>query len=122
MAKATSPAPALTPRQAAQLAVNLGIPIHAVDALNDADPSGDANKAHETLRDLAAMTHGTYARATDEASLIRAFVQLDQFERDRVPTLDYRAFLDLTPWLAMAAFTAGALALFLRATYWRVGP
>src|SRR5262245_36618716 len=69
------PEPALKPRQAAQLAGNMGIPIYAIDAGSDlpADDRPGANEAsaadrlnaRKTLREVAVMTKGRYFQASD---------------------------------------------------------
>jgi Ca-activated chloride channel family protein len=106
------PAPALTPRQAGQLAANLKIPIYAIDALDDAEAGDDAPKAHKTLADLARMTGGQHFRATDGASLLHALHDLDRLERDAIVRPDEITYRDLTLPFAAIAF-AGWLAYFV---------
>lgn len=98
------PEPALKPRQAAQLAANLKIPIYAIDALSDAEAGEDAPKAHQTLADLAHMTGGRHFLATDGPALLHALHELDRLERDAIAQPDAIVYRDLTLWFAAAAF------------------
>lgn len=111
------PPPALTPRQAAHLAKNLDIPIYTIDALVDTE-SADAPKAHQTLRDVAAMAGGEYFRTANAPALLRAAAELDRLEREAVERTNPR-WLDLTPFVALAAFALWTLWLGLHATWWR---
>lgn len=100
------PPPALSPRQAGQLAANLDIPIYTIDALSDAEVGPDAPKAHQTLIDLAAMTGGRSFRAEDAASLRLAIQSLDRIERDAIARPPTRQYVDLSMPIALVAFLA----------------
>ena len=94
--------PALTPLQAGQLAAALGVPIHTVDALSDADASSEAESAHRSLAELAKLTGGQYLKAGDGGGLDKAMHELDRLERDRLATLASRhVAYDLTYWFAL---------------------
>jgi Ca-activated chloride channel family protein len=114
--------PALTPLQAGQLAVALGIPIHTVDALSDADISGDAESAHRSLADLAKLTGGQHLKAGDGSGLAKAMHDLDQLERDRLPTAAARHLVDASGWFALAALGCLFTALALSSGPWRTTP
>jgi Ca-activated chloride channel homolog len=114
--------PALSPLQAGQLAVALGVPIHTIDALSDADDSADAESAHRSLADLAKLTGGQYLKAGDGSGLAKAMHELDQLERDRLPTAAARHSLDASGWFALAAFGCLFAAMALASGPWRTTP
>ena len=66
-----------TPRQAAQIAASLDVPIYTIDAggVGGASEEGEDSsplvreRAVETLQDMAKITHGQYYRAGDTAGL-----------------------------------------------------
>src|SRR5205823_2905601 len=113
------PPPALTPRQAAQLAGNLYIPIYAIDAAPVDDPQGDAAKAKATLEDLARITKGKYFRAADAQGLFAASQEIDQLERDLLPTHQFQRYQDLFMWFALASLACWVIVRTLEATVWR---
>ncbi len=114
--------PALTPRQAGQLAANLKIPIYAIDALDDAEIGPDAPKAHKTLADLAAMTGGRHFRATDGASLLQALHDLDRIERDAIARPDRAVYADRTMPVVLIAFACWIAYYTIAATWGRFLP
>jgi Ca-activated chloride channel family protein len=114
--------PALTTKQAGKIAVALGIPIHTVDALSDAETSGDAESAHASLADLAKRTGGQYLKAGDGSGLAKAMHELDRLERDRLESAAQRHTRDLTVWFALAAYVFGALAFGLCEGSWGTLP
>lgn len=116
------PPPALTPRQAAQLAGNLRVPIYAIDAAPAADEQGDAAKAQQTLRELATLTQGRYFRATDGAELTQALHAIDQLERDVIRSFQYRRYDEGYPWFALAALACWLGVIGLESTWWRKTP
>lgn len=117
------PAPALTPRQAAQLAGNLGIPIYALDAAPaDTDPKSDAAKARQTLEDVAKISQGKYFRAADSQALRTAAEDIDRVERDRLPTPEFRRYYEGFTWFAVAALVCWLAVVALEATIWRRVP
>jgi Ca-activated chloride channel family protein len=116
------PPPALKPRQAAQLAGNLRIPIYAIDAAPEDDDQGDAAKAKESLQELAKLTEGRYFRATDGAALAQALHEIDRLERDAIQTFHYRRYDEWYPWFALAALICWLTIVSLEATWWRKVP
>ena len=96
----------LRPRQAAQLAKNLGVPIYAVDAAPDPAPgedAADAAKTRDTLETVARMTGGRYYRAHDSPALAEACRQIDVLEKSRIESFQYRRHHEAFAWLAAAA-------------------
>jgi Ca-activated chloride channel family protein len=115
----------LRPRQAGQLASNLGVPVYTLDAAPDPGPdedAGDARKARETLQTIARMTGGTYHRAHDPAALAEACRAIDVLEKSRVESFQYRRYHEGFMWFGAVAFTCWFMVLALEATVWRKVP
>jgi Ca-activated chloride channel family protein len=116
----------LKPRQAAQLAANLSIPIYAIDA-SPADPktkeeAEEAVRAKETLQTLAKMTQGLYLRAQDGRGLLHAYESIDRLERERIQSFQVRRFHEGFAWFALAALASWLMVIGLEATIWRRVP
>jgi Ca-activated chloride channel family protein len=124
------PPPALKPRQAAQLAANLHVPIYAIDAGGDV-PSGDAPAApgaesaadriqgQRTLQAVAKLTGGQYFRAYDSATLLQVCRDIDRFEKQPIESFQYRRYYDAYPWLGWAALAFLGGIVFLEGTLWQ---
>lgn len=110
--------PALSPRQAAQLAGNLGIPVHALDASQDSD-GPDAAKARKILEDVAVISKGGYYRAADGSSLLEAVRSIDRLERDRVAGLDRPTYRESAVWFVLAALVGFVGLMVAESTVWR---
>ncbi|MHB1424994.1 MAG: VWA domain-containing protein [Gemmataceae bacterium] len=131
-----TPQSAWTPRQAAQVANGLHVPIYAIDA----GGSGTSNKesavkeeggdhtvspgetraqAVRTLEEMARITHGQYFQARDTKGLLSACRAIDDLERAEVRSFQYRRYHEAYPWFALAAFVLFAAALGLERTIWR---
>jgi Ca-activated chloride channel family protein len=117
--EANVPPPALKPRQAGQLAANLGVPIYAIDAAPADDQDDSARAARQALADLAKMTQGQYFHAADGAALSEALGAIDRLERDVIESYRYRRYAEGYPWLALAALACWIVVLALEATWWR---
>ena len=110
-----------TPRQAAQIAASLGVPIYTIDAGGEgggvSEGDGDSSplvrqRAVETLQDMAKITHGQYYRAGDTAGLLDAYRSIDRLERSGVESYQYRRYHEGYPWFAGAAFAVRARSRF----------
>ena len=115
----------LAPRQAAQLAANMQVPVYALDAAPDAQPNqdaGDAVKAREMLQTIAKMTDGAYYRASDGAAIAEACAKIDAFEKDRISSFQYRRHHEAFAWFILAALACWCGVLGLEATLWRRVP
>ena len=124
-----------TPRQAAQIAASLDVPIYTIDAGGGdgvaepgapgaADGVGESpalarERAVRTLEDMAKITHGQYFRAGDTAGLLDACRAIDRLERTDVKSFEYRKYHEGYPWFAGAALLLFALTLALDLTFWR---
>jgi len=112
----------LRPRQAAQLAASLNVPVYALDAAPDPEPdqdAGDAAKARETLETIARMTGGAYYRAHDPAALADACLRIDRLEKDRITSFQYRRHHEGFAWFILASLACWYAMLALEATVWR---
>ncbi|MCI0681262.1 MAG: VWA domain-containing protein [Gemmataceae bacterium] len=116
------PPPALTPRQAAQLAGNMHVPIYAIDAAPPDSDQGDAAKAQETLQEIAKLTQGRYFRAGDGAELTQALHAIDRLERDIIQSFQYRRYHEGYAWFALAGLACWLAVIGLEATWWRKVP
>ncbi|MFO0844081.1 MAG: hypothetical protein U0797_17050 [Gemmataceae bacterium] len=81
-----------TPRQAAQVAASLGVPVYAIDTGAEADPSDDAARvargvAIATLQDIGKVAPGRYFAARDARALAAACRAIDRLERTRSPAI-----------------------------------
>jgi Ca-activated chloride channel family protein len=123
------PPPALKPRQAAQLAANLGVPVYTIDAggpLPEWPTSDDAARARlqgrQALAAVAALTGGQSFAAHDAAALLRVCAAIDRLERQPVESFQYRRYGEAYPWCGAAALACLVMALALEMTVWLRGP
>jgi Ca-activated chloride channel family protein len=121
------PPPALTPRQAAQLAGNLGVPIHVIDAGPDPEalpPTETTSienrrRAQRQLREVARLTGGQYFSAPDGQGLLTVCAQIDALERRPITSFRYRHYQELACWPGLAALGVLALVVLLEQTWGR---
>lgn len=120
------PPPALKPRQAAQLAGNLGIPIYAIHAGNetaeDGKPSEEAVRAKKSLEDVARITGGKYFQASDSKALLKTCAEIDRLERQDIPSFHYRLYYEGFAWFALASLAGWLAVHVLESTMWRRAP
>jgi Ca-activated chloride channel family protein len=122
------PPPALTPRQAGQLAANRGVPVYAIDAgpppAANAPPEEAQARAtgQRSLQAVAALTGGRAFAAHDAAALVGAVAEIDRLERRPVQSFQYRRYAEAYPWCGLAALACFAAALGLERTAWRRAP
>jgi Ca-activated chloride channel family protein len=122
------PSPALTPRQAGQLAANRGVQIYAIDAGPPAasDASAEETQAQaagqRAMQSVAALTGGKAFAAHDAEALVRAVAEIDRLERRPVQSFQYRRYAEAYPWCGLAALACIVAALGLERTAWRRVP
>jgi len=120
------PPPALTPRQSAQLAGNLDIPIYAIGAGNEfaetTKDGGTAEKARKSLEEVARISKGQFFLATDGKGLADAFDQIDKMERTRILSFQYRHYHEGFAGFAVMALISLLLVSGLECTRWRRVP
>lgn len=105
------PAPALTPRQAGQLAAAAEVPVYTLFA-------GPTNgPGRESLQVIARMTNAPAWEAHDHEALQSACDQIDQLQSERNDDPRRLKYREWYPWLAACA--AGLLILVLA---YRAGP
>ncbi len=118
-----------TPRQTAQLAASLGVPIYTIDAGSDPPPGAAGGTgpppaevragAVDTLKQMAHVSGGRYFAARDTAGLLTACRAIDSLERTKIESFQYRRYHEGYPWFALASFVSFVLALALERTLWR---
>lgn len=123
-----------TPRQAAQVANGLHIPIYSIDAGGSGvsaketpakEPEGTDSpgqkraRAVRTLEEMAHIAQGQYFQARDTKSLLNACKAIDALERSDVRSFQYRRYHEAYAWFALAAFFCFGVGLTLERTIWR---
>jgi Ca-activated chloride channel family protein len=123
------PPPALKPRQAAQLAANLHVPIYAIDAggdapasENQADSVTDRQQGERILQAVARISGGRSFRAHDAKTLLAVCQQIDRLERQEIQSFQYRRFHEAYAWFGLAAFGLLIGVQVLELTWWRRVP
>jgi Ca-activated chloride channel family protein len=126
------PPPALKPRQAAQLAGNLGVALYVIDAGNDAPAVAEAGvkensvtdrmNARKTMQEVAKMTGGQYFEAHDGKALLNACGRIDQLEPQRIESFQYRHYYESFAWFGLASFACWVGVVVLETTVWRKVP
>jgi Ca-activated chloride channel family protein len=118
----------LKPKQAAQLAANLGIKVYTVDTGGDPPPTAAPDQreqreaGREVLRSVAAMTGGQTFAAASGAELLAAYKEIGTLEKTAVESFQYRRYHEYYPWCAAAAVVLLLAAHLLDRTRWRVVP
>jgi Ca-activated chloride channel family protein len=115
----------LKPRQSAQMAANLGVPIYTIDASpqpKNKEEAEEVERARVMMQTIAKMTDGTYFRAQDARGLSRAYESIDRLERERILSYQYRRYHEGFAWFAAAALASWLVMIALEATMWRKTP
>ena len=118
----------LKPRQAAQLAANLGVPIYAVDCGGEPKPDATPDEAKQradgrrVLEAVAALTNGRYLAANTADDLRAVYQEIDALERQPAETFRYRRYHEFYPWCAAVAVGLLGAASLLERTWWRRVP
>lgn len=117
---------ALKPRQAAQLALALGIRIHTIFlcGARSSEPAIRAaqERAEAALQDMARMTGGQSAAATDGNSLVQLSASFDQMEKERIDSFLVTDYVELRPWLILTLLAVLLITLVLESTWLRIDP
>jgi Ca-activated chloride channel homolog len=120
------PPPALKPRQAAQLAGNLNIPVYTIHAGSETGPDGkptdEALKARQSLQEVAQITGGKYFQAADAEGLLDVCNQIDRLERQEIQSFQYRRYYEGFAWFGLASLIVWMMVHALEATIWRKVP
>jgi Ca-activated chloride channel family protein len=130
------PPPALTPRQAAQLAANQGVIIYTIDAGgevstaealegapadSDSAPTAAELRASgkKALQAVAEITGGRYFEARDAASLLGVCQDIDRLERQPIISFQYRRYYDGFAWFGLGSLVLLVGAYVLETTVWQ---
>lgn len=121
------PTPALTPRQAAQLAGNLQVPIYVIDAgkestateLEGNGATVNRQRAQKMLQEVAEISKGRYFEADNMAALLEVVHEIDQRTRGPLQSFVYRRYHEGFLWFALTAFLLLIALLILETTVWR---
>ena len=125
--------PALKPRQAAQLAARMQVPIYAINAGGEsgepeADPEGvnksaaDRATAEQVLQTVARLSGGKYFRAQDTKALLAVCQEIDRLERREIQSFQYRRYHEGYHWFALAGFAFLVGIAVLEMTVWQRVP
>ena len=118
----------LVPQKSARLSAALGVKVYTIDAGSDPPPGAPADAVkqrrdgQQTLRSVAEATGGRSFTAPDGTSLLAAYKEIDELEKTRVMSFQYRRYFEYYPWWAAAAFGLLAVGHLLDRTRWRVVP
>src|SRR5262249_36359298 len=122
----------LRPRQAAQLAGNLKVPIYVIDAAGDApaqgegrpedDSAADRVNAKKTLQEVAKISRGRYFEARATAKLLEPCRDIDRLEREEITSFLYRRYHEGYVGIGLTALALLALLQWLELTRWRRSP
>lgn len=125
----------ITPSMAASIAESLGIRIYTVAV----GTRGEAPYPRETafgvvtdyvqvdidepsLKEIASTTGGAFFRATDNESLKQIYAEIDQLEKSKLMTTNFKAYEERYQMWAMATLLLLALSFLLRCTFFRTNP
>ncbi|MFL5244196.1 MAG: vWA domain-containing protein [Gemmataceae bacterium] len=121
-----------TPRQAAQVALNLDVAVYTIDAGSDLEAPGEEGAAgssvvtrlegQRTLEEIAHITHGRSFRAHDTGQLLSVCRDIDNFERQEIQSFQYRRYYEGYPWFGLAAFVLVAGIRGLEMSVWQRVP
>jgi Ca-activated chloride channel family protein len=119
-----------TPRQAAQVAANLGVPIYAIDAggktnsERERTPVSAAQRTEgiRTLQEVARISKGHYFQARDTAALLDVCRRIDRLERSEIESFQYRRYHEAYPWFGLASFVFFIGLFVLERTIWQRVP
>ena len=116
----------MRPREAAQLAANLGIRIYTIDTGGDVPPNAPADAAKQrldgraALRAVAEMTGGKSFAATSGPELLAAYREISTLEKSEEAAPIYRRYYEYYSLCAGLALVLLLAAHALDRTLWRV--
>ena len=116
------------PREAAQLAANLGFKIYTIDAggilpsTATPDELAEREAGRQNLKDVAEMTGGRSFEATNGAGMLAAYKEIDMLARAKVESYQYRRYFEFYWWCAAFAIASLFSVHLLERTRWRVVP
>ena len=118
-----------TPRQAAQLAANLHVPIYTIDAGGEtagdlerlARPEMVVNRENgiRTLRQVAKIAGGQYFQVRNTKTLLEVCRKIDSLEKSEIQSFQYRDSYEAYAILGLLSFTLWIAVHVLELTLWR---
>ncbi len=115
----------MRPREAAQLAANLGIRVYTIDTGGDPPPGAPADlvaqrlAGRESMQKVAEMTGGRSFAATSGTELLAAYREISTLEKVEIKAPIYRRYFEDYRWCAAAALVLILAAHALDRTLWR---
>lgn len=115
------------PRQAAQAAQALGVPIYVLDAGGDvagldAEAKARRQEAVYLMQEVARLSGGRYLAANDSAALVEACRTFDRMKPTMRLSFQYLRYHEAYPWVLLAALGVLVVVLALERTRWRSLP
>jgi Ca-activated chloride channel family protein len=127
----TQPRSEWTPRQAAQIAANLHVPVYTIDAGSDRESDDDNAKladglnrkqvrssAVRTMRSLASITSGQHFQARNTEALVAVYQEIDKLEKGTIQSFQYLRYYEGYPWFGLAALVLWSGLQMLEKTVW----
>jgi Ca-activated chloride channel homolog len=118
--------PPLKPRQAAQLAADIKVPIYAIDCGGSEEKDEESIKRRtegvQILNSIATMTGGRYFAANDTEQLQAVYAEIDRLEKQTAERFIYRKYFELSWHFALAGLALLACMLILERVTHRVLP
>jgi Ca-activated chloride channel family protein len=118
-----------TPRQAAQVAAQMKIPIYAIHAGGNAelseggglekDSAASRIQGIHTLEDVAHITQGRSFQAQDGRQLLSVYQEIDKLEREEIESFQYRRYYEGYPWFGLSAVVLFGMIRLLELTLWQ---
>ncbi len=114
----------LKPRQAAQLAANLKIPIYVIDTGGTVTPETVQQRTDGRIinQAVANLTGGKVFDANDGEQLLAICKAIDQLERQPILSNTFRRYFELDIWLAAASLGLLVVLVAVTQTIWRTLP
>ncbi len=118
----------LKPRQAAQLAANLNIPIYTIDTggelprdatIEQKKQRADGKKINQIL---AEMTKGKSFSADNANELLQVYQVIDQLGRDSILSFSYRRYYETYSYFLMVMIGSGVVLWLAEKTVWNTIP
>lgn len=116
----------MKPREAAQLAANIGVRVYTIDTGGEPPPGTSPEAAaqrlagRESLRRVAEMTGGKSFAATSGPELLAAYREIARLEKSEERAPIYRRYYEYYPWAAGVALVLLLAAHALERTLLRV--
>lgn len=117
----------LTPRQAAQLAANLKVPLYAIDCGGEPDAADEEAVKQRAMgraimNSSAELTGGKTFTANSTEELEETLQAIDRLERGAIESYQYRRYFDFRWYCGIAAMVIWILLAMIEATFGRTLP